>query len=61
MAEAKTKPTSASVEDHLAQVAPSARQADTRTVCDLMQRLRGHISVTVAITPKLPARVSTRV
>ena len=41
MADTKTKPTAASVEDFLSAVEPAPRREDARAICALMQRLSG--------------------
>jgi hypothetical protein len=41
MAENKTKPTPASVEDFLGAVSPASRQSEARDVCNLLARVSG--------------------
>lgn len=45
MAEPKTKPTDASVEDFLGTVKPARRREDARTVCALMREITGETPV----------------
>lgn len=45
MAEAKTRPTTISVADHLAAIADPARRADCQALAELMSRVTGHAPV----------------